>query len=67
MSRYHSPSASLRFVNLQVCRVSRVRRTPAGTKYAGCNDYAELLTAGCGQRATYIETLTVACGSERVK
>ena len=38
MSKYHTPNESLRFVNLQICRICRLRSTPAGTNYALCND-----------------------------
>ena len=43
-------SVPLRFVNLQVCRIYRVRGTPAGTKYALCDIMPELLTAACGSK-----------------
>ena len=70
MSKYFSPNGSLRFVNSQVCRICRFRSTPAGTKYALCNDYvmimSELLTVARGQQRTYVELLIMACGSERV-
>ena len=40
-----------------------VRSTPAGIKYALCNDYPDSF----GRRGTYVEPLTAVCVSERAK
>ena len=63
--QYHTTKERLRFVNLPVFRVCRVRGIPVGTNYALCNMITpEPFTAACGQRGTYVGPFAAACSSK---